>query len=65
MHSDRPAASDTNFRTLSLSEAVVKALDEVGYSTAPQGNWATAEVRGGDRARLKNISDQMDKLFAM
>ncbi len=33
MHSDRPAASDTNFRTLSLSEAVVKALDEVGYET--------------------------------
>ena len=33
MHSDRPAASDTNFRNLSLSEAVVKALDEVGYET--------------------------------
>ncbi|MGH8236680.1 MAG: DEAD/DEAH box helicase, partial [Steroidobacteraceae bacterium] len=33
MHSDRPAASDTNFRNLSLGEAVVKALDEVGYET--------------------------------
>lgn len=44
---------------------VMKALDEVGYSTAPEGNWATAEVSGGDRKRLKQISDQMDTLFAM
>jgi hexulose-6-phosphate isomerase len=45
--------------------AVMKALDEVGYSTATPGNWATAEVRGGDSTRLKTISQQMDKLFAM
>lgn len=44
---------------------VMKALDETGYSTAPHGNWATAEVGGGDRKRLQQISDQMDKLFAM
>lgn len=44
---------------------VMKALDEIGYSTAPQGNWATAEVRGGDRKRLQQVSEQMDKLFAM
>lgn len=44
---------------------VMAALDEVGYSTAPQGNWATAEVGGGDRKRLKQVSEQMDKLFAM
>jgi hexulose-6-phosphate isomerase len=45
--------------------ALMKALDDVGYSTAKDGNWATAEVRGGDRARLKTISEQMDRLFAM
>lgn len=45
--------------------AVMKALDDTGYSTAPQGNWATAEVRGGDAARLKVISAQMDRLFSM
>jgi L-ribulose-5-phosphate 3-epimerase len=45
--------------------SVMKALDEVGYSTAPGGNWATAEVGGGDEKRLKTVSDQMDKLFAM
>ena len=45
--------------------AVMPALDAVGYSTAPQGNWATAEVNGGDRKRLKQISDQMDHLFSL
>jgi hexulose-6-phosphate isomerase len=45
--------------------AVMKALDATGYSTAPQGNWATAEVRGGDLNRLKEVSKIMDKLFAM
>lgn len=44
---------------------VMKALDEIGYSTAPAGNWATAEVGGGDRNRLRQVSEQMDKLFAM
>lgn len=45
--------------------ATMKALDEIGYSTSPGGNWATAEVGGGDRARLKQVSEQMDRLFAM
>jgi len=45
--------------------AVMKALDDIGYSTAPGGNWATAEVRGGDAKRLSQISEQMDRLFAM
>jgi hexulose-6-phosphate isomerase len=45
--------------------AVMKALDDVGYSTAPQGNWATAEVPGGGADRLKQISQTMDRLFAM
>jgi L-ribulose-5-phosphate 3-epimerase len=44
--------------------AVMRALDETGYSTATQGNWGTAEVGGGDRARLKFVADRMDKLFA-
>lgn len=44
---------------------VMKALDEIGYSSTLHGNWATAEVGGGDRKRLQQISDQMDKLFAM
>lgn len=44
---------------------VMKALDEIGYSTAPAGNWATAEVGGGDRQRLRQISEQMDRLFSM
>jgi hexulose-6-phosphate isomerase len=45
--------------------SVMKALDEIGYSTAPEGNWATAEVSGGDRARLIKVREQMDKLLAM
>lgn len=44
---------------------VMKALDEIGYSTDPAGRWATAEVGGGDRARLQKISEQMDLLFSM
>lgn len=44
---------------------VMKALDQIGYSTAPEGNWATAEVGGGDRQRLRQVSEQMDTLFAM
>ncbi|MBY0309234.1 MAG: sugar phosphate isomerase/epimerase [Phycisphaerales bacterium] len=43
---------------------VMAALDETGYSTALEGNWATAEVRGGDRARLKQIAAQMDGVLA-
>jgi hexulose-6-phosphate isomerase len=45
--------------------AVMKALDDVGYSTAPAGNWATAEVRGGGPDRLQEISAQMDTIFAL
>ncbi len=33
MHPDRPAALTPNFRNLSLSEAVVTALEEVGYES--------------------------------
>lgn len=44
--------------------AVMKALDDIGYSTSANGNWATAEVGGGDLNRLKEISAQMDTLFA-
>jgi L-ribulose-5-phosphate 3-epimerase len=44
---------------------VMRALDEIGYSTAEAGNWATAEVRGGGRDRLQQVAAQMDKLFAM
>lgn len=39
--------------------AVMKALKEVGYS-----GWGTAEVRGGDKARLTEVSQRMDKIFA-
>ncbi len=39
--------------------AVNKALAEVGY----QG-WGSAEVSGGDRVRLKEISERMDRLYA-
>ncbi len=38
--------------------AVLAALKEIGYS-----GWATAEVRGGDRDRLAEISQRMDKIF--
>lgn len=44
--------------------AVMQALDEIGYSTATPGRWATAEVAGGDRVRLAEIAAQMDRLFA-
>ncbi|MCA9022398.1 MAG: sugar phosphate isomerase/epimerase, partial [Planctomycetaceae bacterium] len=36
---------------------VRKALSEIGYT---QG-WATAEVKGGDRQRLQDISERMDR----
>jgi hexulose-6-phosphate isomerase len=41
------------------------ALDEVGYSTDPVGRWATAEVRGGDAARLREVSERMTRVFGM
>jgi hexulose-6-phosphate isomerase len=39
---------------------VLKALDEIGYT-----GWGTAEVRGGDRARLQEVSQRMDKILAL
>ncbi len=39
--------------------AVLAALDDIGYS-----GWASAEVSGGDRARLEEISRRMDRIFA-
>jgi hexulose-6-phosphate isomerase len=40
--------------------AVLAALDEVGYR-----GWGTAEVRGGDRERLAEISRRMDYVLAL
>ncbi len=40
--------------------AVNKALSEIGYS-----GWGAAEVSGGDRERLKEISERMDRVYAM
>lgn len=45
--------------------SLMATLDDIGYSTAKDGNWATAEVGGGKADRLRQISEQMDKLFAM
>ncbi len=39
---------------------VLKALAEVGYS-----GWATAEVKGGDRAWLEDVSRRMDKILGL
>lgn len=38
---------------------VMKALGEIGYT-----GWGSAEVAGGDEARLKEISERMDRVFA-
>jgi L-ribulose-5-phosphate 3-epimerase len=38
---------------------VNKALTKIGYS-----GWASAEVGGGDRARLADVSQRMDRVFA-
>lgn len=38
---------------------VNKALAKIGYS-----GWASAEVSGGDRARLADVSERMDRVFA-
>jgi hexulose-6-phosphate isomerase len=40
---------------------VMASLDEAGYS----GGWATAEVGGGDEARLRDIAARMDRVLAM
>lgn len=41
--------------------AVMKALDEVGYS----GGWISAEVGGGDLARLTKVREQIAKILAL
>lgn len=38
---------------------VMKALGEIDY----KGGWGSAEVPGGDRKRLQEISERMDKIF--
>jgi len=38
---------------------VMKALDEIRFS-----GWATAEISGGDEARLREIAERMDRIFA-
>lgn len=40
--------------------AVMKALDAIGYE-----GWASAEVQGGDAARLTDIARRMDRVFAL
>ncbi len=40
--------------------AVNKALKSIGYS-----GWGSAEVPGGDATRLQEISDRMDKIYAL
>ncbi len=39
---------------------VMKAISEINY----RGGWITAEVNGGERNQLKNISERMDKIIA-
>jgi L-ribulose-5-phosphate 3-epimerase len=39
---------------------VLKALDEIGFT-----GWGTAEMPGGDKARLEQLSQQMDKVLAL
>ena len=38
---------------------VMDALEKIHYS----GGWGSAEVPGGDRKRLQDISERMDKIF--
>lgn len=39
---------------------VMKAISSINYS----GEWITAEVSGGDRNRLKDVSERMDKIIS-
>jgi hexulose-6-phosphate isomerase len=41
--------------------AVRTALAEIGYTSG----WATAEVPGGDRARLQDIAERMDRVLGL
>ncbi|HEY7117648.1 MAG TPA: sugar phosphate isomerase/epimerase family protein [Tepidisphaeraceae bacterium] len=42
--------------------AIMRALDDVGYTTGD--NWATIEMPGGDAARMKTLSGQLDRILA-
>lgn len=42
--------------------AIMKALDDVGYTTAD--NWATIEMAGGDAERMKKLSGQLGRILA-
>ncbi|MBQ19073.1 MAG: xylose isomerase [Planctomycetaceae bacterium] len=44
--------------------AVMRALDEIKFPVGGGQGWATAEVSGGDAARLRDISQRMDRIFA-
>jgi hexulose-6-phosphate isomerase len=39
---------------------VMKAVSEINH----KGGWLTAEVNGGDRTRLKDLSERMDKIIS-
>jgi L-ribulose-5-phosphate 3-epimerase len=43
--------------------AVMRELDATGFATDPAGRWATAEVSGGGRERLMEISRRMDAVL--
>lgn len=45
--------------------ATMEALDACGYSKSAIGNWATAEVRGGDAKRLTEVRKQMAHVLSM
>lgn len=40
---------------------VMKTISEINH----RGGWLTAEVSGGDRNRLKDVSERMDKIIAL
>ena len=39
--------------------AVMQAIDDIGYN-----GWGSAEVGGGDEARLRDIAERMDRIYA-
>jgi hexulose-6-phosphate isomerase len=57
---DTPAFNPKDRRTRGINWLDVrKALSDVGYA-----GWVTAEVRSGDDAYIKGVSQRMDKFFA-
>lgn len=44
---------------------VLRALDEIGYTRAAEAKWWTAEVAGGDAARMRAIATKMDQILAL